>query len=138
MNARGALEEPKGAGITTLSSPLPFAATTQRLVDLISSKGLELFAVVDHSGEAARAGLTMNDTKLLIFGSAAAGTPVMAAAPLAALDLPLKILVWADSDGHVWISYNDPAYLRSRYDLTEELAGRLAGVGPLIDEAIAT
>jgi uncharacterized protein (DUF302 family) len=138
VNARGTRDEPNAAGIVTRSSPLPFATTLQRLVDLINVKNLELFAVVDHSGEAARAGLTMNDTKLVIFGSPAAGTAVMTAAPLAAVDLPLKILVWAESDGHVWISYNDPAYLRSRYDLTEELASRLAGVGPLIDEAIAT
>ena len=62
----------------------------------------------------------------------------MAAAPLAALDLPLKTLVWADSDGGVWISYNDPEYLRSRYDLSEDLAGRLAGVGPLVEAATAT
>ena len=129
---------PSAAGVATRSSPLAFATTVQRLLDLIESKGLKLFALVDHSGEAARAGLTMNETKLLVFGSPAAGTPVMAAAPLAALDLPLKILVWADSDGRVWISYNDPEYLRSRYDLSEDLAGRLAGVGPLVEAAIAT
>ena len=80
----------------------------------------------------------MNETKLLIFGSPSAGTPVMVGAPLAALDLPLKILVWTDSDGGVWVSYNDPAYLRSRHDLTEELTNRLAGVGPLIDAATAS
>jgi uncharacterized protein (DUF302 family) len=138
MNAGGVAEEPSAAGVVTRSSSLALATTVQRLLDLIESKRLKLFALVDHSGEAARAGLTMNETKLLIFGSPAAGTPVMAAAPLAALDLPLKILVWAESDGHVWVSYNDPGYLGSRYDLTEELTGRLAGVGPLVDEAIAT
>jgi len=131
-------DEPNARGIVTRSSPLAFATTVQRLLDLIESKGLKLFALVDHSGEAARAGLTMNETKLLVFGSPAAGTPVMAAAPLAALDLPLKTLVWADSDGGVWISYNDPEYLRSRYDLSEDLAGRLAGVGPLVEAATAT
>ena len=133
----GSTEAPSAAGVVTRSSPQPFAPTVQRLLDLIESKGLKLFTLVDHSGEAARAGLTMNETKLLIFGSPAAGTPVMAAAPLAALDLPLKILVWSDSDGRVWISYNDPGFLRSRYDLTEELAHRLAGVVPLVDEAIS-
>src|SRR5919106_3382578 len=138
MSAGGVAEEPSAVGVVTRSSPLALATTVQRLLALIDSKGLELFALVDHSGEAARAGLTMNETKLLIFGSPAAGTPVMATAPLAALDLPLKILVWSDADGHVRVSYNDPGYLRSRYDLTEELAGRLAGVGPLVDEAIAT
>jgi uncharacterized protein (DUF302 family) len=131
-------DEPSATGVVTRSSPLEFATTVQRLIDLIESKGLKLFALVDHSGEAARAGLTMNETKLLVFGSPAAGTPVMAAAPLAALDLPLKTLVWADSDGRVWISYNDPGYLRSRYDLSEDLAGRLAGVGPIVEAATAT
>lgn len=131
-------DEPSAAGVITRSSPLELATTVQRLLDLIESKGLKLFALVDHSGEAARAGLTMNETKLLVFGSPAAGTPVMAAAPLAALDLPLKTLVWADSDGRVWISYNDPEYLRSRYDLSEDLAGRLAGVGPMVEAATAT
>jgi uncharacterized protein (DUF302 family) len=133
----GSTEAPSAAGVVTRSSPQPFAPTVQRLLGLIESKRLKLFALVDHSGEATRAGLTMNETKLLIFGSPAAGTPVMAAAPLAALDLPLKILVWSDSDGRVWISYNDPGFLRSRYDLTEELAHRLAGVVPLVDEAIS-
>jgi uncharacterized protein (DUF302 family) len=131
-------DEPSAAGVVTRSSPLEFATTVQRLLDLIESKGLKLFALVDHSGEAARAGLTMNETKLLVFGNPAAGTPVMAAAPLAALDLPLKTLVWADSDGRVWISYNDPEYLRSRYDLSEDLARRLAGAGPMVEAAIAT
>jgi uncharacterized protein (DUF302 family) len=131
-------DEPSAAGVVTRSSRTEFATTVQRLLDLIESKGLKLFALVDHSGEAARAGLTMNETKLLVFGSPAAGTPVMAAAPLAALDLPLKTLVWADSDGRVWISYNDPEYLRSRYDLSEDLAGRLAGVGPMVEAATAT
>jgi uncharacterized protein (DUF302 family) len=131
-------DEPSAAGVVTRSSPLEFATTVQRLLDLIESKGLKLFALVDHSGEAARAGLTMNETKLLVFGSPAAGTPVMAAAPLAALDLPLKTLVWADSDGRVWISYNDPEYLLSRYDLSEDMAGRLAGVGPMVEAATAT
>jgi uncharacterized protein (DUF302 family) len=130
-------DEPSAAGVVTRSSRTEFATTVQRLLDLIESKGLKLFALVDHSGEAARAGLTMNETKLLVFGSPAAGTPVMAAAPLAALDLPLKTLVWADSDGRVWISYNDPEYLRSRYDLSEDLAGRLAGVGPMVEAATA-
>ncbi len=138
VKGAGVPDEPNARGIVTRSSPLAFATTVQRLLDLIESKGLKLFALVDHSGEAARAGLTMNETKLLVFGSPAAGTPVMAAAPLAALDLPLKTLVWADSDGGVWISYNDPEYLRSRYDLSEDLAGRLAGVGPLVEAATAT
>jgi uncharacterized protein (DUF302 family) len=108
----------------------------RRLVNVMESKGLKVFAVVDHSGEATRAGLHMNDTQLIVFGSPAAGTPVMAAAPLAALDLPLKVLVWADADEQVWVSYNDPEYLASRYGLTAELAHRLAGVVPLVESAV--
>lgn len=109
----------------------------RRLLDLVESKGLRVFAVVDHSGEAARAGLKMNDTQLIVFGSPAAGTPVMVASPLAALDLPLKVLVWSDGDDRVWVSYNDPEYLASRYGLTAELEQRLAGVVPLVESAVA-
>jgi uncharacterized protein (DUF302 family) len=138
MSARGSAEPPTAEGVVTRASRLPLATTVQRLLDLIEAKALKLFALVDHSGEAAAAGLSMNDTKLLIFGSPSAGTPVMVGAPLAALDLPLKILVWTDSDGGVWVSHNDPTYLSSRYDLTEEVTNRLAGVGPLIDAVIAS
>src|SRR5918996_6097945 len=98
MNAGGVAEEPSAVGVVTRSSPVALATTVQRLLALIESKGLESFALVDHSGEAARAGLTMNETRLLIFGSPAAGTPVMAVAPVAAFDLPPQVLVWSDSD----------------------------------------
>ena len=91
-------------------------------------KNLALFTVVDHSGEARKAGLEMPDTKLVIFGNPAAGTPVMNAAPLAALDLPLKILVWTDGQENVQVSYNSVAYLAERYGLNEELQSRLAGI----------
>jgi uncharacterized protein (DUF302 family) len=101
--------------------------TVGRLEDVIAGRGLELFAVIDHSGEAEAVGLSLRDTKLVIFGSPAAGTPVMQARPLAALDLPLKALVW-DDDGQTQISYTAPAELAERYDLDDELAQRLAAI----------
>jgi len=107
-----------------------------RLTDVIASKGLHLFAVIDHSGGAASSGLALRDTKVVIFGSPVAGTPVMQAHPLAALDLPLKVLVW-DDDGQTKLSYLPPADFAARYDLDPELAQRLAGIEGLTDAAIA-
>jgi uncharacterized protein (DUF302 family) len=124
-------------GIVTKASPLPVEATVSRLTQLIAEKGLTLFAVVDHSGEARKAGLRMPDTRLVIFGSPVAGTPVMLAAPLAALDLPLKVLVWSGPDGAVSVSYNTPDYLAGRYHLTDELRSRLEAIGPLTDAAVS-
>src|SRR5215210_569805 len=103
-----------------------------RLKDLIATRGLELFAVIDHSGEAHRAGLELRETVVVLFGSPAAGTPVMVASPLAALDLPLKVLVW-DDDGLTKVSYTDPAALGARHDLGPELIERLSGIHALTD-----
>jgi uncharacterized protein (DUF302 family) len=118
-------------GIVNTRSPLPLADTVERLSRLIGAAGATLFGVIDQSCEAEQAGLTLRDTKLLIFGNPAAGTPVMAAAPLAALDLPLKILVWQDDDGVVWMTYLDPAWLAARYGLTGELAAPLGAPAAL-------
>jgi uncharacterized protein (DUF302 family) len=118
-------------GIVTKPSPRSVADTVHRLLQLIDDHGLMLFAVIDHSGLAEAAGLPMPDTKLVIFGSPAAGTPVMIAAPLAALDLPLKVLVWAGTDGAVSVSYNAPAYLATRYHLTDDLRARLDAIEAL-------
>lgn len=96
---------------------------------------MKVFAVIDHSGEAHHVGLDLRDTKLVIFGSPEAGTPVMVAEPLAALDLPLKVLVWADH-GRTNLSYTAPGTLAARYGLSDELAGRLAGIDSLTDAAI--
>jgi uncharacterized protein (DUF302 family) len=96
---------------------------------------MKLFAVIDHSGEAEAAGLELRDTKLVIFGSPQAGTPVMAASPLAALDLPLKVLVWAD-DHQTKIAYVSPEELAARYSLSDELAARLAGIKAVTDAAL--
>jgi uncharacterized protein (DUF302 family) len=123
-------------GVITKRSPLPFADTISRLQDLIDAKGMKLFAMIDQRAEAQSAGLDLRDTTLVVFGSPAGGTPVMAAAPLAALDLPLKVLVWAD-DGHVRVSYYAPEELGRRHGLSPDLVARLAGIGPLTDALIA-
>ena len=124
-------------GVATKRSPLSVEETVARLTRLVDEKGLVLFAVVDHSGEAAKVGLEMPDTKLVMFGSPAAGTPVMAASPLAALDLPLKVLVWVDAAGAVSVSYNTPEYLAARHHLTDDLRARREAIGPLTDAAVA-
>jgi uncharacterized protein (DUF302 family) len=132
---------PEGAdaadGIVTKASRHTVEKTVRRLTQLITDKGLTLFGVIDHSGEAKKAGLKMPDTKLVIFGSPAAGTPVMLAAPLAGLDLPLKALVWADTEGGVWVSYNSPGYLAARHHLSDDLRARLEGIDPITDAAVA-
>jgi uncharacterized protein (DUF302 family) len=122
--------------ITAKQSPWSVAETVERLESTIAAKGLKLFAVIDHSGEAEAHSLTLRDTKVVIFGSPQAGTAVMRARPLAALDLPLKVLVW-DDDGDTLLTYTAPAELASRYGLDDELSARLAGIDPLTDAAVA-
>jgi uncharacterized protein (DUF302 family) len=108
-------------GIVTIRSLHSVDQTVDKIQELLRAKGVKLFALVDHSGEAEKAGLEMPPTKLLIFGSPKAGTPLMIASPGIALDLPLKLLVAQDAAGAVWISFNDPAYLRDRHGLPLEL-----------------
>jgi uncharacterized protein (DUF302 family) len=124
-----------GEGIVTKKSARTVSDTVAHLVEVLRAKGLMVFAVVDHSGEAAKVGMAMPDTKLVIFGSPAAGTPVMLEAPLAALDLPLKILVWADTGGAAFVSYNSPAYVAARYGLSDHLRARLEPIEALSDAA---
>jgi uncharacterized protein (DUF302 family) len=121
--------------LTTKNSPLSVADSVARLTETIASRGLKLFAVIDHSGEARAAGLDLRETKVVIFGSPAAGTPVMESAPLAALDLPLKVLVWADGD-QTKLTYTKPAALAARYQLSDELAARLGGIDPITDAVV--
>lgn len=123
-------------GIVELSSPHTVEETLQRLQAAFSSHGLQLFALVDHSGEAAKVGLKMRPTKLLIFGSPKAGTPLMIAAPSIAIDLPLKVLVWADEKGKVWVFYNSPEYLKKRHGIPDDLVKNIAGAGTLIQKAV--
>ncbi|HTQ88885.1 MAG TPA: DUF302 domain-containing protein [Streptosporangiaceae bacterium] len=125
------------AGIVTKLSPVPVAATVAKLTGMISAKGIKLFAVIDQSAEARQVGLSLRETTLVIFGSPAAGTPVMAASPLAALDLPLKVLVW-DDDGQTKVSYYSPDALAARHNLGAGLAGNLAAVNALTDALVAS
>jgi uncharacterized protein (DUF302 family) len=109
--------------------------TVEKLKGILQSKGVTLFAMVDHSGEAAKVGLKMRPTKLVIFGSPRAGTPLMMAAPRSAIDLPLKILVWEDADGKVWVSYNSTAYLQQRHGFPADLLQNIAVVETLAAKA---
>jgi uncharacterized protein (DUF302 family) len=123
-------------GVVTKPSPRSVGDTVARLTELVQAKGLTLFAVIDQSAEARRVGLELRETTLVIFGSPAAGTPVMAASPLAAVDLPLKVVVW-DDDGQTRVSYTAPAALADRYGLDAGLATNLAGIDPLTDALVA-
>ena len=109
--------------------------TVERLEGILQSKGVTLFALVDHSGEAEKAGMKMPPTKLFIFGNPKAGTPLMLAAPSTAIDLPLKILVWEDAHGKVWVSYNSPGYLQERHSFPPELLQNVAVVETLATKA---
>ena len=122
-------------GIVTKSSHQPVADTVARLTGMISAKGMRLFAVID-SAPRPGSGLDLRETTLVMFGSPAAGTPVMAAAPLAALDLPLKVLVWAD-EGQTKVSYYMPVALAARHHLGADLAANLAGIDALTDALVA-
>jgi uncharacterized protein (DUF302 family) len=113
-------------GIVEIPSNHSVDQTVEKLEDILKARGVQLFVIVDHSGEAQRAGFKMRPTKLLIFGSPKAGTPVMLAAPSSALDLPLKILVREDENGKVWVSYNSPSYLKERHALRQELLQSIA------------
>jgi len=124
-------------GTVTKPSKYTIAETLERLENVIQSKGLTIFARIDHSGEAERVGLSMQDAKLLIFGSPKAGTPVMVASPLLALDLPLKALVWKDKEGQVMVSYNSVTYLTNRYNLPVDLTKNIAGIDALIESALS-
>jgi uncharacterized protein (DUF302 family) len=123
--------------VVTKLSPWSVEDSVSRLAAIAAERGLKVFAVIDHSGEAKAVGLQLRDTKVVIFGSPQAGTPVMEAAPLAALDLPLKVLVWADGE-QTKLSYTAPAALAARYRLGDELGSRLAGVDPLTEAVIAS
>ena len=138
MDAGGAQPEsmPSAPGIVSIRSPFALSETLERLNSAILTRGLTVFALIDHSGEAERVGLVMRPTKLLIFGSPRAGTPLMVASPLLALDLPLKVLVWQDQADAVWVSAADPAYLADRYAIPHDLVKNIAGIGALVEMAL--
>lgn len=118
-------------GLVSIPAAHSVDETVEKLQGILQARGITLFALVDHSGEAAKAGMTMPPTKLLIFGSPRAGTPLMLASPSTAIDLPLKILVWQDPENNVWVSYNSPQYLLERHGFPADLLKNIAAVEAL-------
>jgi uncharacterized protein (DUF302 family) len=123
-------------GIRTLTTPQPVDEVVDRLTSVLRARDVKLFAIIDHSGEAKAAGLLMPNTKLLIFGNPKAGTPVMIAAPTAALDLPLKILVSQHPDGSSSVHWNDPAWLQQRHNIWPEFLPNISVVEALVHKAL--
>ena len=133
MTHEMSVDEP---GVVTKLSPRSVGDTVARLTDLLAAKGVKLFDTIDQRAAAREAGLDLRETVLVIFGNPAAGTPVMVAAPLSALDLPLKVLVW-DDGGQTKVTYYGPGALAERYDLNADLTAKLAAIDPLTDAAVA-
>jgi len=125
-----------GNGLLHVTSPHTVGETLQRLESILAQRGVQVFAVIDHSGEAEKVGLKMRPTKLVIFGNPKGGTPLMVAAPTLAIDLPLKALVWEDEKGKVWVTYNSPEYLQQRHGVPEDLTKNIAVVGALVAKAV--
>jgi uncharacterized protein (DUF302 family) len=122
--------------ITTKVSPRSVTETVARLTGILDAKGLKVFAVIDQTAAASAVGMELRETTLVLFGNPAAGTPVMAAAPMSALDLPLKVLIWAD-EGQTKVTYYGPKALAARYDLSPDLEAKLAAIDPLTDALVA-
>ena len=122
-------------GLIDVPSNHPVDETVEKAKRLLEEKGITLFALIDHSGEATKVGMQMRPTKLLIFGNPKAGTSLMLASPSSAIDLPLKLLVWEDEQGRVWITYNSPAYLRERHNLPAELLPNIAAIEAIAKKA---
>ena len=123
-------------GMIDVPSPYSVPETLARLESILKERGITVFARVDHSGEAEKAGLQMRSTQLLIFGSPKGGTPVMVAAPSLAIDLPLKALAWEDGSGKVWLSYNAPEYLQQRHGFPIDLLKNIAAASAIIQKAV--
>ena len=135
ISTENSMSSAKDNGIISKPSNHSVDETVAKIQGFLQSRGVALFALVDHSGEAEKVGMKMRPTKLLIFGNPKAGTPLMLAAPSIAIDLPLKILVWEDGGGKVWISYNSPAYLQQRHGVPEELLQNIGIVENLASKA---
>lgn len=127
--------QPQGEGLVHVASRYPVDETVERLKRMLQANGVTLFYLMDHSGEAKKAGMDMLPTKLLIFGNPKAGTPLMLAAPTIAIDLPLKILVWEEAGERVWVTYNSPDFLQKRHQLPAELKKAIDGVATLAMKA---
>ncbi|MGC2171975.1 MAG: DUF302 domain-containing protein [Candidatus Sulfotelmatobacter sp.] len=123
-------------GLLQVASPYTVDETVKRLESVLAERGVREFALIDHSGEAEKAGMKMRPTKLVIFGNPKGGTPLMVAAPTLAIDLPLKALVWEDQNGKVWIAYNSPEYLQQRHGVPEDLMRNIAVAGALVAKAV--
>jgi len=129
------MTEATANGIISIPSHHGVDATVEKLQGILNAAGVKIFALVDHSGEAEKAGMQMRNTKLVIFGSPKAGTPLMLAAPTAALDLPLKVLVWEDGAGKVWLTYNSVEFIRQRHNLPPELTANIAVIDKIAAKA---
>jgi uncharacterized protein (DUF302 family) len=136
MNEHNSTTPPQIEGIITKPSSFSAKEIVERLQETMRSRGLTIFAHINHSEEARRVGLEMQEAHVLIFGSPKAGTPLMIASPLLALELPLKVLVWQGNDGRVWVSYTSSAYLAARYSIPPELIGNIAGIDGVVDNAL--
>lgn len=123
-------------GMVHLESPYSFDETLNRLESTLRARSIAEFARIDHRGEAAKVGLKMHPTQVVIFGSPKAGTPLMVAAPTLAIDLPLKALIWEDAGGKVWVSYNTAEYLAQRHGVPAELVANIAVIGPLLQSVV--
>jgi uncharacterized protein (DUF302 family) len=123
-------------GLLRVASPYSVEETLRRLESVLAERGVKVFAVVDHSGEAEKVGMKMRPTKVVIFGNPKAGTPLMVAAPTLAIDLPLKALVSEDEKGKVWVSHNSPEYLQQRHGVPEDLVKNIAVAGALVAKAV--
>jgi uncharacterized protein (DUF302 family) len=123
-------------GLIQVASPYSVDEALTRLQSILTQRGVQVFALIDHSGEAEKVGMKMPPTKLLIFGNPKGGTPVMLAAPTLAIDLPLKALVSEDKNGKVWVTYNSPEYLRDRHSVPENLIKNISVVGALVAQAM--
>ena len=136
MTEFGRVEIMPENGLVRVSSKYSVDETVKRLENVLAERGVRVFALIDHSGEAEKVGLKMRPTKLLIFGNPKGGTPVMVAAPSLAIDLPLKALMAEDEGGKVWVSYNSPEYLQQRHGVPEDLIKNIAVVGALVAKAV--
>jgi uncharacterized protein (DUF302 family) len=123
-------------GLSQVASPHTVDETVQRFESVLAERGVQVFALIDHSGEAEKVGMKMRLTKLVIFGNPKGGTPLMVAAPTLAIDLPLKVLVWEDEKAKVWVAYNSPEYLQQRHGVPEDLIKNIAVAGAMVAKAV--
>ena len=130
------VDAPSAEGVSSKLSSLSVAETVRRIEETVRAKGLTVFARIDHGGGARDVGLEMGEAQLIVFGNPRAGTPLMVARPLVGLDLPLRVLVWQDPWGRVWVSYNESAFIAQRFGLPDGLEKNIAGLPALIDEAL--